>query len=428
MTPITFSLADLRDALRHLYEPRALQASPLARGVALGSEVSTALALQQMLTEAIEGLRPTDEEPTLGLARRSYEVLHYRFLQQCSLDEVAGQVGLSRRHLKREQRKALEQLALALEAAHGWRFALGSSRTDEESPASTDHAEALPESPRPQAQGTSSLPAVLPDVLQLVQPVSERYRVRLMMQPMADLPPVSTEPVALRQMILSVLAAALRQATGGTLDIAAHVNGWCLEISFRATPGAPEAALSEAQDAANLDVAQQLAAPWGGRLEIAFPDGNFMATLSLPLARVVAVLAVDDHDEAIQLFQRYVTGTRFAVYAAHNADEALEVAQRIRPQIIVLDVMMPQVDGWELLGRLKAHPLTRETPVVACTMVAQEELALALGVSAFVRKPISREQFLRLLEDLAPDGEEPQPIDKPRSTDRGTSARRCAPA
>ena len=74
------------------------------------------------------------------------------------------------------------------------------------------------------------------------------------------------------------------------------------------------------------------------------------------------------------------------------------MADKISPQIIVLDVMMPHVDGWEILGRLRQHPVTGQIPIIVCTILAQEELALSLGASSFIRKPITRQAFLAALD------------------------------
>ena len=66
----------------------------------------------------------------------------------------------------------------------------------------------------------------------------------------------------------------------------------------------------------------------------------------------------------------------------------------------MLDVMLPGIDGWELLGRLREHPRTRNVPVVISTILPQEQLALALGAAAFLRKPINRETLLSSLDRL----------------------------
>jgi CheY-like chemotaxis protein len=64
----------------------------------------------------------------------------------------------------------------------------------------------------------------------------------------------------------------------------------------------------------------------------------------------------------------------------------------------VLDVMLPGIDGWELLGRLREHPQTKDVPVVVCTILSQQQLALTLGATDFLRKPITRDAFLATLD------------------------------
>jgi len=110
------------------------------------------------------------------------------------------------------------------------------------------------------------------------------------------------------------------------------------------------------------------------------------------------VLAIDDNADTIQLMQRYTTGTRYRLLGTHGLEQALDLAEQFSPQIVVLDVMMPQLDGWEVLGRLRQHPLTSRTPIIVCTILPQEELALSLGASGFVRKPITRQSFLAALD------------------------------
>jgi len=64
----------------------------------------------------------------------------------------------------------------------------------------------------------------------------------------------------------------------------------------------------------------------------------------------------------------------------------------------VLDVMMPGIDGWEVLTRLRAHPTMANTALIVCTVLPQEELALAMGADGFLQKPVTREAFLAMLE------------------------------
>jgi CheY-like chemotaxis protein len=150
-------------------------------------------------------------------------------------------------------------------------------------------------------------------------------------------------------------------------------------------------------------MAQTMVEVFGGRMEANAspqPKDTFRAEIHLPLAEQVPVLVVDDNNDTLLLFRRYLTGTRYQFFSARDPDQALALAQEISPGVIVMDILLPGIDGWELLGRMRAHPLTRKIPVVTCTISPEEQLALALGSAAFLRKPVSREALLQTLDHL----------------------------
>jgi len=100
-------LKHLRDALNHLYDPDRLRRNPLATLFGLADRFDTPRVLQRVLTEAIQSLEPKADEPTRSHSRRIYDLLLYRYVQQFSQQEVADQLGVSVRHLRREQHAAL---------------------------------------------------------------------------------------------------------------------------------------------------------------------------------------------------------------------------------------------------------------------------------------------------------------------------------
>jgi CheY-like chemotaxis protein len=138
----------------------------------------------------------------------------------------------------------------------------------------------------------------------------------------------------------------------------------------------------------------------GGELTLSLDgqDGPFSAELVLPAIGRLPVLVIDDSVDSLRLLQRYVSDTRYYVVGVQDPGQALSLAEKVSPQIIVLDVMMPQVDGWEMLARLRQHPLTQHIPIVVCTILAEEELALSLGADGFLHKPVTRQAYLEALD------------------------------
>jgi two-component system, cell cycle response regulator DivK len=102
------------------------------------------------------------------------------------------------------------------------------------------------------------------------------------------------------------------------------------------------------------------------------------------------VMVVDDHEDARDLFARYLDGLGYAVSVAADGDEALRDIPLLRPDIIVMDLDLPRLDGWEAIRRLKRDPLTRGIPIIAVSghvYDADREQAWAAGCSAFLSKP-----------------------------------------
>jgi len=117
------------------------------------------------------------------------------------------------------------------------------------------------------------------------------------------------------------------------------------------------------------------------------------------------VLVIDDNADTRRLIQRHLSGSRYHFTGAPDAKQGLALAEELIPQIIVLDVMMPGRDGWALLEQLREHPQLKDIPIIVSTILAHEDLALALGAAGFLRKPVSRSQLLTELDrqvDLSP--------------------------
>jgi signal transduction histidine kinase/DNA-binding response OmpR family regulator len=118
------------------------------------------------------------------------------------------------------------------------------------------------------------------------------------------------------------------------------------------------------------------------------------------------VLVIDDDPTARDLLSRSLQAADVRVVTATDGPEGLELARKLHPVAITLDVLMPGMDGWEILRELKADPETRGIPVIMVTMTDDRELGLALGATDFLTKPVRRDTLVALLERYAPgDGE-----------------------
>ncbi|MEE8311661.1 MAG: response regulator [Candidatus Binatia bacterium] len=117
------------------------------------------------------------------------------------------------------------------------------------------------------------------------------------------------------------------------------------------------------------------------------------------------VLIIDDDPAARDLLARTLGKDGFSILTAASGAEGIELARKIRPVAITLDVMMPGLDGWAVLKRLKADPDTSDIPIVMVTILNDESLAYSLGAAEFVTKPFDRERLRAVLAACRTDGD-----------------------
>ena len=351
-------------------------------------------ALQRILTEAIQSLEPSASTPSESRAWRIYDLLSHRYVQQLTVEMVAEQLGVTARHLRREQRAALEVLAYRLQR----QFAIDEHSTAKPSPPPAANS-ALTELAwlREAPTGPMDLQQALAEVANLVKLVAARHGVHLEIGPTEGLPPLAVHSIVLNQVLLNLLGVAIPRAASRRVSLTIRSRGREVELHVSCPQGCPTPQPVR-DDMAKLRMARQLAELGGMRLQLADSGRAFTATLSVPTAAQVTVLAIDDNADALQLFERYTAGTCYRLVSTWDPEQALTLAAKLAPRIILLDVMMPGIDGWRVLAQLKQHPQTGHIPVLVCTILPQEDLALSLGASGFSRKPITQEALLAALD------------------------------
>jgi CheY-like chemotaxis protein len=132
----------------------------------------------------------------------------------------------------------------------------------------------------------------------------------------------------------------------------------------------------------------------------------------MPSVGRIIVLAVDDNPDMARFYRRSAEGTSYRIVHVAQGQEAFKTIEAIAPDIIVLDVMLPDVDGWQLLMHLHEHHATRSIPVIVCTVVREEELALSLGAALYLPKPVRPHEFIQALDQALPQASVKAPISR----------------
>jgi len=132
------------------------------------------------------------------------------------------------------------------------------------------------------------------------------------------------------------------------------------------------------------------------------------------------ILIVEDVPNVLELLEVTLRFKGYAVITAHNGVEALEVISKTRPVLIITDILMPKMDGYAFIQKLRVNPDTRSIPVVflSATYVTPEDkdFALSLGAARFMEKPIDTEDFLLTVAEIVTQQPftQPQPLDMER--------------
>ncbi len=143
------------------------------------------------------------------------------------------------------------------------------------------------------------------------------------------------------------------------------------------------------------------------RLPAAVPDGVMTDVISetstrvgLPISEASdgpLVLVIDDDAQTRELLTRDLSTNGYQVAVATGGTAGLELARSLKPELILLDIIMPDLDGWSVLNALQADPETVDIAVIMCTILDDQQRGFALGAADYLTKPIDRRRLQQLL-------------------------------
>jgi CheY-like chemotaxis protein len=358
--------------------------------------------VRDRLIKAIESLKPTPDVPFESRAWRTYKVLQMRYVQQMDQEQTAYQIGVGVRHLRREQTAAVaalaDQLFQQIHPTAQNTFAQDAGLIERDLAWLQDNPE----------EETAPVNDLLHVTQQLVTPLAANRGVQFSETLKEDLPPAAVRPDMLRQVFISLTTYAIHRINAGTINFTTqHLKDQLIaELNVQSQaqllPESPSAKES-------LRTIRLLLGDLSPHLKIQEAPGALTLSLALPARKIINILMVDDNKDVADLFKRYTYSSGYVIEYLSNPDQLFETAERVRPRLILLDIMIPHIDGWEVLGRIRQHPLTQSIPVIVCSVLPERELAFALGATDYLSKPVARAALLKALNQaLAEDSSSPR--------------------
>lgn len=344
--------------------------------------------LRAIILKAIESLSPSYSASFRAPHERLYNLLQLHYVDGMTIVEAARDLSISVRQAYRDLRRGEESVAAVLWMRQQ-RFRSAQEPLIAE--ASTDSTEVT----HPHIHETPvDVREMVRHALQAVEQLARKRAVSFSSQ-MPEYPViVFGDAVVAQQLIVGCISRAIQVAKAGTLAVVVTNSdiGACISLSYKMSVGGQQQALDEMLQ----KLTKQLGWP---TISHGINDNEVEIWINIP-ARGVVLLVIDDNASITDLFERFLVNHPVHFLRASAADVGLSMARQIRPDAIILDIMMPIIDGWQLLQTLRNDPLTNTIPVIVCSVVSDPELAYSLGATHVLNKPVSRDMLLAVLNQL----------------------------
>jgi CheY-like chemotaxis protein len=281
---------------------------------------------------------------------------------------------------------------------------------------------------------TVQLAPLVEDVIGTARQLAEQNKNRLVIEAQENLGALTVDPMRLRQILLNLLSNACKFTKEGEVKLQARkvANGghWIefavadtgigmtLEQQAKLFAEFTQADATTAQrfggTGLGLAITRKLARLMGGDVTVTSEPGKgsvftvrLPGSIDVPAPGLVRgrrrpaadrVLVIDDDATARELVADRLKSEGFSVVTAAGGLEGLKLAKQVKPTVITLDVMMPDLDGWSVLAALREDSELAEVPVIMVTILDEQRRGAALGAAGYLTKPIDRERLRRLLD------------------------------
>jgi CheY-like chemotaxis protein len=456
--PRTEFIGALHKTLINLYDPLELRKSLLIADLVRQPSADPTAALKKLLHEAINHLMPDEKTPPAAAAWRVYELLNYRFIEHLNQKETSKALSVSIRTVQRLEPEAIQILANCIATLYHIdlvdeperpQAAAAQSGGANQSGGATQSSGAIQgggaihnggaiqnggdfEISSQEYQSLMAYPsrlvnldAVLLELADFVQTLNRSTSNQFIIQHPSEPVIAQIKPALLRQALLTILSGLGNRMQGGEIHLT--ISRHC-EQSVR-QPGCRAISLDGRKDCAPEELAvdtpsaviqitavcpttgaspnlaefvaavQQLVQISGGGLEANTdqPDGLCFC-IRYPLQKQYHLLVVDDNADAIRLVQKYLEGTPYTAVGVQHASRVIASIEQEQPDLVIMDVMLPDQDGWLLLAQIRQLPTLASTPVIISTILPQEFLAVPMGANGFLRKPFTPQELLSAVE------------------------------
>jgi CheY-like chemotaxis protein len=288
-----------------------------------------------------------------------------------------------------------------------------------------------------------SLSGTIEAIMESLGPISANKGLEMLQEGPSDLPRIESDEERVHQILQNLIGNAIKFTDEGSVTVSARCDEENFYVQVQDTGiGISEKDLSHIFEefrqvdgtsarqyegtGLGLAIANKAARILGGGISVKSTlekGSTFSLTLPIqwkealpkdePLTRRVSqkilpgqktILVVDDEPEVVTLIAGFVSSQGYNVITATSGKEALELARSHHPFAITLDIIMPDMDGWEVLERLKKDPDTADIPVIVASITDDRQTGFALGAVGYITKPVNRDVLVGEINKIGRPG------------------------
>lgn len=375
----------IKTAISNLYNVPELLKTSLVAYYDTSPRQASAHQLRRDLIEAIEALNPGKVASMRSTQARLYNLMHLHYVGDMTLQETAHELGISLRQAYRDLKRGQENIASVMWYKH-----------HQSTPPARQSPQIVVRDPSEissieseikyldRSFSSVNISDVLSSAVRAVQRLADQKNTQLMLNIPDEPVYISTNKAIAQQILINLLSQTIQQT---------HMP--VVTINLHAADDTATLRISCASDRLISPVIERLIKQV--RWSRTFNADELEITLNSHGTRV---LIIDDNDGLLDLLHHYISTNVYQVLTANNGADGMRIASDIQPDVIIMDLMMPDMDGWELLQYLRTTPTTSHIPVVICSVIHDPELAYSLGADEFIAKPVTQEQILTILKKM----------------------------
>ncbi|MHB8136184.1 MAG: response regulator [Anaerolineaceae bacterium] len=385
----------IKDGLNNLFDFAVLETHPLlSNGITIPSNFSGNKGefLKKVLLEAIENLKPAEKFYDINVPEwRVYIVLVKRYLEGMNSFDVAKLLAMSDRQYRRYQKKAIQSVAIII-----W------NRFIQTTP------ELIVEKTQDSNNNDFNIfqeEIVLSDVVQgLNNLLATRFseeNVTIKIEEEIKSARVESDRVILRQILIKIVNTLLNYKTK-RLTYTIYLFEDQIALGIKSTVQHEGSLLNEGKNEPFENSIWFWAEKLGINIDQVEESGSKQIEIRIVFSKnkQKTILIIDDQEPAIRLFTRYLSRSNVKIIGISKPGKVLARVKEALPILIILDIMMPKMDGWEVLQSIKLDEKTKNIPVIVCSAWGEPELAKSLGAIEFLRKPVTQRDLLATIQSI----------------------------